>query len=884
MKRLALWAATLLTGLAAFAGGPAKAAGVPAPAPERASAVEAPDSFPNPINVSNGGANTSPAVIAASSNNGATLGWTVNNNNDLELDSNAALMGPFPAAQNLDSSTAKVGNIRLKHDSLGRIHALWYHAYDTGSSAVIYYGVKNPGSGSGQWTIRPIEVTRTTGSPAKVIDLAIGPNNRINILYGRNGITTGPGIKYTYSDDGVNWAAPQDVPGSVNATDFALGVSTTGVVMVGWSIYNPNVTNGYDISMQARTNGAWGPVYNISDRGRLTYSYAPHIAAAPDGGLRVIWNEEDPNQRNGDCGTRGCRDLWYREWAPATGWDSHLVQLFSDAGDSNGYSISVDPSGVSHIIYDDDTTRPSKDTTIYYIHGRGTTFSAPQAVVPQFGLANGRFPDIDVNGGNAHFALNSNISGVFENYYTSTPAGAAPPTPTPVPCVAGQFSDVAPGSAFYGVISDLVARGAISGYGDCTFRPFNTVTRGQVAKVIVLAYGISLVNPATGHFTDVPPGSAFYTLVETAYAKGIISGYADNTFRPFANVTRGQITKMVSAASGWTLLSPTTPTFRDVPTTNAFYTFIETAYAKGVLSGYSCGTGCLDFHPADTATRGQGSKVIDLAVTLRPASPTSTAVPPSSTPVPPTNTPVPATNTPVAPTNTPVPPTNTPVPPTNTPVGTATPTATPTNTATATSTPTPPVLNTFEPATVEQYDTETDVQLDGLYFGSITGTITVNNVPASIDSWSPTRVFFRIGPTTPAGNPGVTQLTTSDGRHASSSLFGVTPRQRPYVFSYTPAQVTQGDTTTAVTMQGAQFGATTGTVVLGGIYTATIQSWTNTTVVFHIAADTPAFNPIYVNITSPDNGFYKEFGGFGVVPGAPSPTPTTGPFGALRRP
>ena len=166
-----------------------------------------------------------------------------------------------------------------------------------------------------------------------------------------------------------------------------------------------------------------------------------------------------------------------------------------------------------------------------------------------------------------------------------------------------------------------------------------------MAKVLVLAYGISLVNPPTGHFTDVPPGSAFYTLVETAYAKGIISGYADNTFRPFANVTRGQITKMVSAASGWTLLSPTTPTFRDVPTTNAFYSFIETAYAKGVLSGYSCGTGCLDFHPADTATRGQGSKVIDLAVTLRPASPTNTAVPPSSTSVPPTNTPVPATNT-----------------------------------------------------------------------------------------------------------------------------------------------------------------------------------------------------------------------------------------------
>jgi hypothetical protein len=85
-----------------------------------------------------------------------------------------------------------------------------------------------------------------------------------------------------------------------------------------------------------------------------------------------------------------------------------------------------------------------------------------------------------------------------------------------------------------------------------------------------------------------------------------------------------------------------------------------------------------------------------------------------------------------------------------------------------------------------------------------------------------------------------------------------------------------------VTVQGARFGATAGTVVLGGIYTATIQSWTDTTIVFHIAADTPAFNPIYVNITSPDNGFYKEFGGFGILPAAPSPTATVGLIRAAR--
>jgi hypothetical protein len=36
--------------------------------------------------------------------------------------------------------------------------------------------------------------------------------------------------------------------------------------------------------------------------------------------------------------------------------------------------------------------------------------------------------------------------------------------------------------------------------------------------------------------------------VETAFAHGIISGYADNTFRPVASITRGQLAKMIYLA------------------------------------------------------------------------------------------------------------------------------------------------------------------------------------------------------------------------------------------------------------------------------------------------------------------------------------------------
>ena len=59
-------------------------------------------------------------------------------------------------------------------------------------------------------------------------------------------------------------------------------------------------------------------------------------------------------------------------------------------------------------------------------------------------------------------------------------------------------------------IAYLVAHGVISGYGDCTFRPYNNTTRGQMVKIVVLGFGLPITTPTPGGytFTDVPrPGS-----------------------------------------------------------------------------------------------------------------------------------------------------------------------------------------------------------------------------------------------------------------------------------------------------------------------------------------------------------------------------------------
>jgi len=227
------------------------------------------------------------------------------------------------------------------------------------------------------------------------------------------------------------------------------------------------------------------------------------------------------------------------------------------------------------------------------------------------------------------------------------------------------FTDVQPTDFFYQPVRYLTCLGAISGYEDGTFRPYNNTTRGQLSKIVVLAENWPLECPAVAHFIDVPVGSPFFCYVKTAYAHDIISGYSDGTFRPQNNVTRAQLCKIIVEAESWLIECPPTGHFSDVPPSDPFYCYIETAYAHMIISGYADGT----FRPGNNATRGQIAKIVYNALAAPPAitrTPTATRTrthTPTSTP---TST---ATDTPTI--------TNTPTV-TNTPTNTWTPTITPT--------------------------------------------------------------------------------------------------------------------------------------------------------------------------------------------------------------
>ncbi|MBF6612653.1 MAG: S-layer homology domain-containing protein [Chloroflexi bacterium] len=106
---------------------------------------------------------------------------------------------------------------------------------------------------------------------------------------------------------------------------------------------------------------------------------------------------------------------------------------------------------------------------------------------------------------------------------TATPTGTSTPTTTPTICQT-SFQDAPSGSTFYTYITCLVCRGIVSGYADNTFRPGNPVTRGQIAKMVAGAGNYMQVSDVQ-HFADVPPGSTFYPYIEALTARNIMGGY-----------------------------------------------------------------------------------------------------------------------------------------------------------------------------------------------------------------------------------------------------------------------------------------------------------------------------------------------------------------------
>jgi len=185
-------------------------------------------------------------------------------------------------------------------------------------------------------------------------------------------------------------------------------------------------------------------------------------------------------------------------------------------------------------------------------------------------------------------------------FATSGIAVVVPP-PQKVAAATSPFVDINQYSSHYDNILKLYSQGAISGFADKTFRPNQNVTRGQAAKMLATVLKLDLKNVQDPYFKDVPKSNEYYKYVAALQNAGIMSGYASGSFMPNEVITRGQLAKILVLGFKFEVASNFNHSFKDVnsQTSNAYY--IQTLVDLQITEG----TTPVTFSPFNAVTRGQ---------------------------------------------------------------------------------------------------------------------------------------------------------------------------------------------------------------------------------------------------------------------------------------
>ena len=114
------------------------------------------------------------------------------------------------------------------------------------------------------------------------------------------------------------------------------------------------------------------------------------------------------------------------------------------------------------------------------------------------------------------------------------------------------YSDIT-GTACEGAVNVLSALKVVDGFTDGTYKPEQTVTRAQMAKLIVTALGVAdYATAKTSKYTDMGAATWAIPYVEYASNLNIVNGVGNGKFNPNGTVTYEQAATMVVRALGYT--------------------------------------------------------------------------------------------------------------------------------------------------------------------------------------------------------------------------------------------------------------------------------------------------------------------------------------------
>ncbi|MGG2108552.1 N-acetylmuramoyl-L-alanine amidase [Lysinibacillus pakistanensis] len=169
----------------------------------------------------------------------------------------------------------------------------------------------------------------------------------------------------------------------------------------------------------------------------------------------------------------------------------------------------------------------------------------------------------------------------------------------------GVFVDIPKQDEAFEEINYLVNLGVIKGYtekGKMYYKPNNNVTRGQAAKMVVVASGNKPLVVHTSSFSDVKAGSELSGYVERAIQLGFFQTNTKGQFLPNKPLTRDEMSYVLTKAFklDTSEYENSDSPFIDVTINHPYVTYVNTIYYNGVTKGSN-----QKYNPNEQVTRKQ---------------------------------------------------------------------------------------------------------------------------------------------------------------------------------------------------------------------------------------------------------------------------------------
>lgn len=146
------------------------------------------------------------------------------------------------------------------------------------------------------------------------------------------------------------------------------------------------------------------------------------------------------------------------------------------------------------------------------------------------------------------------------------------------------FSDVGEFNFSKTAISYLQQQKIMQGYADNTFRPTAPITRAEFLKILLTNQPVQ--TPVAISFPDVQPGDWYYGIIAQGVTKNVVQGFGDGTFRPNATITKAEAMKMLSQVWNLSTCASSAKAFDDV-SQDAWYARYVATFSSCNLDPYA---------------------------------------------------------------------------------------------------------------------------------------------------------------------------------------------------------------------------------------------------------------------------------------------------------